>query len=334
MLKLLKGLLGVVQRDDLTAADITTSLAQADAEVTAAANGLEAAEKAYRDGLLVVEDDALARLDAARTTARLRADRANAVRAALGEKQVAAAAREDEARRQAAYDAAATQAAEARAILVTLYPGVAADLVKIITAVASAEAAVAAVNADLPEGAPKILPVEGTVRNAGRGRTLASTRIVHLWCRKGERMPGSLDQARVETDAAGNGFLRPSRHQVEYLIRRKFREIVYEEDSGWYATPLAETVNLPGLTRRSMPFWRPMSQGAKPEWILDEAEKLTADGAAAVRRDPNPTIRTELELLDHFDSDESARPGPGLMDALNASGADKAAGQEANGAMA
>ncbi|KTS30847.1 hypothetical protein NS228_06285 [Methylobacterium indicum] len=287
-----------------------TSLAQADAEVAAAAAAQEAADVAYRDGLLQVDDAGLQRLDAARTDARLRVDRAKAVRDALGEKQAVAEVREAETRKRAAYDAAVSQADEAREILSTLYPAAASDIAKIIATVASAEAAVAAVNADLPEGAPKLLPVEASVRNVGRERALVSERTVHLWCREGERMPGNLDQSRVETDPAGHGFVRWSTSQIEYVVQRKFTERMYEEADRLFVSDLAETVSLPGLTARDAPHWKPLSQGQKPEWVLDAAERLAIQGAAAARRDPNPTIKTELELMDVFDPSESARPGP------------------------
>lgn len=320
MMKTIKGLLGIVQRETVTAADLSTSLEQADAEVTAAAAGLEAAEAAYHAGLITVEDDALRRLDDARTTARLRADRANAVRAALGEKRAVAEVREAETRKRAAYDAAASQADEAREILRTHYPAAAADIAKIIGVVAAAEAAVRTVNADLPEGVAKLLPVEASVRNVSRERVLVSERTVNLWCREGDRMPGALDQSRVEISDSGNGFLRPTNNQIEYLVRRKFTERVYEEGETSFCYDLAEKINLPGLGASDAPFWKPLSSGTPPEYVVSAAEALAAAGALASRRDPNPTMKVELELLDPFDPNESARPGPDPLAAAQARG--------------
>ncbi|MGF3026707.1 hypothetical protein ACQVP2_28295 [Methylobacterium aquaticum] len=310
MLKVIKNLLGVVGREEVTADDLATSLRQADAEVTAAGSGLEAAEAAYREGLLVVDDAALKRLDEARTEARLRVDRANAVRAALSEKRATAEARESEARKRAAYDEAVRQSAEAQEILRTIYPGAAADIVRVITAVAAAEVAVRRVNDDLPEGAPVLRSVEGSVRDSGSaGRRVVSEETVYRWCRPGQRMPG-IDQSRVVVTHEGHGYIQPPTGPVEYLVRRKYTERVVEEEDLSFAYALAETVNLPGLGVHDTPIWDPLSSNSSPATVLNAAENLVRLTEEAAVHKPRARVKTELVLLDRFDPNESARPGP------------------------
>jgi hypothetical protein len=321
MIKMLRELFGAVQRDDLGTPDLTKSLTDAEREVAAAAAALEAAEAGYKAGLLSADDARLRQLDDARTEARLRGDRAKALRTAIAEKLATAREREAEASRRAAYEAAEAQAAEARQLLQELYPEAARDIVKIIVAVASAEAAVRAANADLPDGAPPLAAVEGTVRNVGTvGRRLVSERTVTRWCREGERHPGSLDQDQVQVNTDGYGYLRPAHNQIEYVVARKFRERVYEQDETFIAYHLAQTVSLPGLGANDVPFWKPLPSNPKPGEVLNAAARLTQQAAVRAARQPSPQVTTELELLDEFDSNESARPGPDLTKALIARG--------------
>ena len=304
MLKLLKGLLGVVQREDLTAADLAGSLTEAETEVAAATAALEAVEVGYKSGLLSADDAQLRRLDEARTDARLRSDRAAALHAALAEKLAAAREREADVERRQQYDAAQTQAAEAGRLLTEMYPQLAREIVEVLRVVAEAEIAVEEANMNLPANMPKILGVEASARSTSRPDGVVSERKVTRWCRLGERTPDTTrDDAIVEgPDGLGRRHIRglPQRDAVVF-VKRRFMEQTVIPASGRVPDRLAESLALPGLMGGDWPFWSPRDL-SRPQDVLRHADRL-ASATLARTSDHLPTV-TRLVLAEDLTPDD------------------------------
>ena len=79
MLKTLKALLGLAQREDATTGELVPSLPAAEAELAAAQQAQADAEQAYNGSLLGGSEAETIRLDVARREAAVRIDRATAL---------------------------------------------------------------------------------------------------------------------------------------------------------------------------------------------------------------------------------------------------------------
>ncbi|MDP4022426.1 hypothetical protein Q8W71_07315 [Methylobacterium sp. NEAU 140] len=319
MMKVLKGLLGLAQREDATTGELAPSLPTAEAELVAAREAQAAAEAAYKANLLTSDDTGLRRLVEARTDAGVRVDRATALVEALRERLAEAEAREAEAARVQRYEAARRQADDAAAALREMYPHLAQGLVDLLRGVAEAEIAVSDVNADLPRGAERIPSVEGSVRDVpGTPRQFISEETVERWCRPGERMPGALDQSRVRIGHDRRGYVQPSSGQIEYLVKRTYTERRFIESiPGNPAYDLAVRLSLPGLRADDAPFFKPADPMVTPgpRGVLRMLNSLAAQ--AAGRSTPRASAeQVELELIGAVDLEEDLRQTATLADKL------------------
>ena len=316
MIKALKNLLGLALRDDATAGELAPSLPAAEAELAAAREAQAAAEAAYRAQLLTADEAALRRLVEARTDAGVRVDRALALVAALGERLAAAQDREAEADRVIAYEAARKQADEAREVLAQLYPQLANGLVDLLRAVAEAEIVVSRVNDDLPRGVDMLPGVEASVRDVpGSARELISEQVVELWCRPGERMPGTLNQGQVQIGHGGGGFIRPPSGPVMNVVNRRYVERRYAEGvPGNFAYSLAVSMNLPGLRAGDAPFFRAAKpvDAPTPRQVLAVLDSLAANAASPTK--PPRAEKVELELVSEVDPDREFRQPASILD--------------------
>jgi hypothetical protein len=316
MIKALKNLLGLALREDATAGELAPSLPAAEAELAAAREAQAAAEAAYRAQLLTADETALRKLVDARIDAGVRVDRASALVDALGERLAAARDREAEADRVIAYEAARKQADEAREALAQLYPQFANGLTDLLRAVADAEIVVSQVNDDLPRGAERLAGVEASVRDVpGSARELVGEQVVELWCRPGERMPGTLNQAQVQIGNGGGGIIRPPSGPVMNVVKRKYIERRYAESApGNFAYRLAVTLNLPGLRANEPPIFKAADPIAtpSPREVLRMLDGFAAY-AASPTEPPRPE-RVELELISEVDPEREQRQYASILD--------------------
>lgn len=316
MIRALKNLFGLALRDDATAGELAPSLPAAEAELAAAREAQAAAEVAYRGQLLTTDEPALRKLVDARTDAGVRVDRALALVAALGERLAAAQDREAEADRVAKYEEARREADGAAAALLEMYPAFARGLADLLRGIAKAEIAVERANGDLPRGANPLPGVEARVRDVpGTKRELVGEREVELWCRPGERMPGTLDQARVQIGHSGGGYIRPPSGPVMNVVKRQYIERRYAESaSGNAADRFSKSLNLPGLRACDPPIFRaaaPMTMPT-PREVLAMLDSFAKAAATAV--EPQRVEKVELELVSEVDPDREFRQPASILD--------------------
>ncbi len=300
MIRALKNLLGLAQREDATVAELTPSLPTAETELVAAQAAQAAAEEAYRAALLTANETALLQLDAARREATVRIDRAMALVGALRERLADAQAREAEAARVMRFEEARKQADDAAAALAEWYPKLASDLVALLTVVAQAEQLVQAANAERPEGTEAIPPVERRVRSRpGTPEELVHSEQVELWVQVGQTRPGSFKQDAVRATGGGRGRLPIAGHPLnegrEMELRRFTEKRFFPADHGTAPDRLAERLVLPGFREGEADFYRPVERPfegtVQPADVLSQIAKLRAQPRRAV---PQQAVQTRL----------------------------------------
>lgn len=290
MIRALRNLLGLAQREDATVGELAPSLPAAEAELVAAQAALAEAKQAYRSALLTADETAHSQLDAARREAIRRLHRAKALVAALRERLADAQAREAEVARVTRYEEARQQADDAAAALREWYPKLAEDLTNLLIVVAQAEQLVLEANADLPAGMDAIQNVEGRVRDRpGAPEEIVSEVEVERWVRVGQILPGTFAQDDVHETGNGRGLIslrglpRNQGHEVEL---RKFNLQHYQaNDFGYSADRLASKLVLPGLRHDDAAFYKPM-QAPKPHEVLARINELRAQAPAVDRVRP------------------------------------------------
>lgn len=302
MIRALKALLGLAQREDATTDELAPSLPAAEAELTAAREAQAAAEAAYRTGLLTADEKGLQQLDGARRDAGMRVERAEALVETLRERLANARDREAEAERVAVYQAARAEADDARRALAELYPRLTADLVQLMELVARAEVEVEAANADLPRGAEPLASVEHTARDIpAEADEVLSEFEVKRWVAVGNVKPGTFDQGNVYKTSPGRGVIRIegvpvnecTQCELRTFTERRFRRGATHRS----AYRLAEKISLPGFLATDPYVWRPMSSHSKPGEVIRQVEALryfqpeptsSASGAVITQLIPAP----------------------------------------------
>jgi hypothetical protein len=279
MIRALKNLLGLAQREDATSGELLPSLPAAEAELAAAREAQAAAVAAYRAGLLSADEAALRQLDMACRDAEVRLDRAKALVEALRERLAEAREREAEAERVAMYQAARAQADDARKALIEFYPALAEDIVKLMELVARAEVEVEAANADLPRGAEPLAAVEHPARDVpAEADEVLSEVEVRRWVAVGNVKPGTFDQANVYKTGPGRGVIRIegvpvnecTQCELRTFTERHFRRGATHRS----AYRLAEKISLPGFGAADPYIWKPMGSLSKPGEIIRQVEAL------------------------------------------------------------
>ncbi|MFB0490071.1 vacuolar-type H+-ATPase subunit H [Methylobacterium sp. OAE515] len=302
MIRALKTLFGLAQREDATSSELLPSLPAAEAELAAAREAHAGAEAAYRAGLLTADEKGLQQLDGARREAGMRVERAEALVETLRERLADARDREAEAERVAVYQAARAQADDARKALIEFYPALAEDIVKLMELVARAEVEVEAANADLPRGAEPLAAVEHPARDVpAEADDVLSEVEVRRWVAVGNTKPGTFEQANVYKTGPGRGVIRIEGVPVNECTQcemRTFTERRFRRGSGHRpAYRLAEKISLPGFLASDPYIWRPMSSLPKPGEIIRQVEALrysqpepasSASGAVITQLIPAP----------------------------------------------
>lgn len=288
-MKALKALLGLASRSDAASGELEDALADARAEAAAAASEAAKAEARYREGLLSLDEKALAQTLEAQTAAKIRHDRATALVERLEEQHAAAVTREAEAARVERYSAAQAASEAAMAKLRNVYPKAAAEIVSVLLTLADARDAVDAANADLPAGAERLRRPEEAVRSLpGMHEEVLSERRVMKWVFSANGNPLD-DQAalrvREHPERKGHGVLALMEGGGKSVERREFieRVIVPQELPRW-VTDLAASVVLPELVAGMPPFWSGCASG-EPHAVRGRARKL-AEQAEAARQAP------------------------------------------------
>jgi hypothetical protein len=300
MIRALKNLFGLAQREDATTGELAPSLPAAEAELAAAQAAQAAAEEAYRGALLTADEAGLLQLDAARREAGVRIDRATALIDALRGRLADAQAREAEAARVMRFQEASREADDAAAALGELYPKLAGDLVALLMVVARADQLVQAANADRPEGTAAIPGVEARVRNRpGEPEEIVGEVTVERWVRVGQIRPGTFDQGEVRAAGNGRGMIpiegHPLREGHEVELRRFTEQKYIPADYGSVPDRLAERLMLPGLRFGEAAYYQPVDrphQGTiRPADVL---ARIAALRVQAPRGEPMRAVETRL----------------------------------------
>jgi len=295
MIRALKTLFGLAQREDATSSELLPSLPAAEAELAAAREAHAGAEAAYRAGLLTADEKGLQQLDGARREAGMRVERAEALVETLRERLADARDREAEAERVAVYQAARAQADDARKALIEFYPALAEDIVKLMELVARAEVEVEAANADLPRDAEPLASVEHPARDvAAEPDEVLSEVEVKRWVAVGNIKPGTFDQSNVYKTGPGRGVIRiegvPVNECTQVELRtfteRRFRRGAAHRS----AYRLAEKISLPGFGALDQYFWKPMGNLCKPGEVVRQVEALRYSQPEPASSDGGPIV--------------------------------------------
>lgn len=202
---------------------------------------------------------------------------------------------EAEAGRREVYKSAAAKASAAAGRLSKEYARHAGAIRDVICAIAEAELAVNAANADLPCGAAPLVGPERIVRDgAASPRTIIGDTIVKLWVYPGTGnvLPPEA-QATVRQNGASSKGSLPSQSKMgdpfKEVELRSFRRIEFRpEVRADHARALARSVELPGLRAGEPPFWS--SDAGDPSAVLRRADSLKAAALAK----PPADVRVEL----------------------------------------
>lgn len=300
MIRAIKHLLGLAAREDAGTDELAPSLPAAEAELAAAQVAQTEAEAAYRASLLTPDEAASNRLDVARREAGVRIERATALIEALRQRLNNAQAREAEAARVLRYEEARQRADDAAAALNEFYPQMAEDLVKLLVVVAEADQMVQAANADRPNGADAIAPVENRVRSLfGSPEEVVHREAIERWVHVGQVLPGSFDQAAVRATGGGRGRLPvqglPLNDGRQMELRPFVEERFFPADFGASPDRLAERLVLPGFRHGDADFFRPVDrphQGTvQPGDVLARIAMLRAQAPQGA---PQVAVQTRL----------------------------------------
>lgn len=247
-----------------TAAQIATLIGKADAEVAAAEAEVKAVAARTADAVLGGEAAIAEHRSVARQAAE-RLDYARQAREVLAGKLAAAEAQEAEAARRAAYDAAQATQKEAQAALMSRYDPAIEELRRLQKLVAQADQLAEAANADLPQGAERLLETEA--------------------CRDVQAIPERIIAEELADEwfaAEGNSPVDPSK-----IARRQGREGVTYAPSSFGQRPIrCELRSVRKVTRQP---WTPPSYASR----IDDLELPSLMAAPA----PAPKVITELVPL-------------------------------------
>ena len=291
----LKRLLGA----GTTAADIAAALDKARAEFAAAEAAVQAAGKAYDDGLLELDKGALRKLLDAAAEAKIDVDQIKAKLAKLETQLEKARASESEDARRERYNRAKELSDAARKKLHRDYPKACDGLREVLKALAHAEAAVAESNGDLPEGASRLEGPEADRSTTALWREVVSEDVVDLWTGVGSQstpIDAELQhqvspEARLRRGVADNGEealcgrVRTENGGTLEVVKRKFiRRRVLPDVGGHMAVSLASEIHLPPLHAGASPYWQPAA--LTPAQALAELEKPLRTRPEQQKREP------------------------------------------------
>ena len=282
-------LLILATKDGASAAELDAGIIEAREAVKHAEGQAAEANRAYRAGLLSLDESALQKLVEAQTAANVRRDRAQAIVQALSEKLAEARNAEAETDRCRAYEAA-KQAAQAAVKTLNAYPGLVDQFIRLMREVNEAEMAVEAVNRDLPRGATAIASPEIAVRGIPPlPRKVLHEETVLLWAREYDSQPlPEAYQNSIQNDGAGRG-RRQGESGAVYVKRTFVRRKILPERMGTYPLPFAQYVRLPGFFHDELAF-----DGTGMFTVYDGRVGVTPQADVAFRlADTHPVLPVE-----------------------------------------
>lgn len=267
-MKIFESLRAALKAKSPKAADLLTSV-QAARGALASAQARQEELRSRRAEMLTATDAERARYKAALKEAEDACEDAALFVQELEARHGKFEALEAEAARVAAYEAAKAQASSAAELLAREYPELGRRWVELLHQLTTAQAAVSAVNAALPEGRARLDLPESLVRDLPRRpREILNDEIVEEWCypHNGQRV--ALDRtaeaiAGIRSTGLGTGILPPLRSvqspRAEPVVLRRFKRIEFlaAEEAHW--GPRLADMEIPGLRFGDQKFWSPRS---------------------------------------------------------------------------
>jgi hypothetical protein len=261
MPKLAKDLASLVgiARKETDSAKIEAALVEARSQIEAATREREAAETAYRDGLLDSPQAELEKRLAEKAAATVRLDQAEALVAALTQRLTMARENEDRARRKAIYDEAKAKCDAIRARLPEEYRHHAGALRTLLRDLAEADVACQHAERAAPEFGYIPSPEDEVRGGNDVPEEIISQATVRLWVIDGRVEPLAEDaQEKVQRNASnpdrGSYTPPPGDHMYSssgafHCTRRTFTRTKYREGIGSVALDrLYQYVSLPPLS--------------------------------------------------------------------------------------
>ncbi|PWE52412.1 hypothetical protein DEM27_31185 [Metarhizobium album] len=263
-----------------SSSDIAAAITKAQAELEAAEAAVAAAEEQYDAHLLTADKKSLRGFLDAKTEAGIDVDQARARIQRLERDHEAAVESEAESERQAAYDRAKELAATARKKLGD-YEKAAMAIRDVLRAIAEADVAVEAANADLPDGAARIEKPEECRSSPNLYKKVLKEEVVELWAGIGDQSRPVEHQHRVRVEHVGKrvrsrwseedfdeggwekGYYATDGGGTIEVVKRRFIKRTYlPDDTGQYAVSLASAVSLPPAIVGGPVFFEPGSYHA------------------------------------------------------------------------
>lgn len=245
----LAALVGIA-RKETDPEKIEAALADARGQVETAVAEREAAEAAYRDGLLDASPTESEQHLATASAAKVKVDRAEALVAALAQRLTLARDEQDRARRKAVHDDAAAKCAAIRDRLPEEYRHHATALRTLLRDLAEAEVARERAAAHFEEFGPIPSPEYGPRGLGGVPEEIVAEDVVELWTIHGRTEPLSAeDQDKVRRDRE-SGRAYHYRGGTSWECQRyRYKRIRYREavSSPWDGGSLLQHVNLPAF---------------------------------------------------------------------------------------
>lgn len=300
-----------------TATAIRRALDEANAERAAATNDVRQLEASRL--LALVDADRRAAHTAALAAARQRAEDAALAADELQRRLAEAEAAEREADRRAAYEAAKTRRDAVAASFPERYRAAVDELATLLREVAEADAEVARINDDLPEGADALDDVESIRDRPGMPRKVKSRSVVELWASLNgsepipEEMQKLVKVEKVRGEPTGRGYI--TRHDkassfvdTQVYVLKKFEKVVYLDSVLGEAGPRLRRMDLPALRAgEPAPYLaRPLSS---PAGVLAALDKAASTPIEQLEREPREQ-RIEFRLI--ADEEPAALPEPSV----------------------
>lgn len=292
----ISNLIAIATKSKTTSAEIQTALAGARALIMAATAEHDQAEADYRAGLLTMNESQLQSVADAKAKAIVRRDRVEALISTLEARLAETAETEAATGRKTAYEDAQAHAQRAAEMLRERYPALCEQMCALLREVYAAEAAVIAVNRDLPAGAAELQGPEFLARGTrGRDRRIVSEETVELWARPDGTQPWANQHSIVELeDGSGQIPKGPMALQGSgRFVKRQFirREIIPAQRAHVPAA-LATQLALPAFDG-GMAF----SSVAPPYHISGALSQLAKKSGDTANKDENRATEVEFELI-------------------------------------
>ncbi|MFB9795055.1 hypothetical protein [Shinella granuli] len=263
-----------------SSADLAAAITKAQAELAAAEAAVADAEAQYDANLLTADKKSLRAFLDAKTEAGIDVDQARARIHRLERDHEAAIEAEAESERQVAYDRAKELTAIARKKLGD-YERAAMQIRGVLRAIAEADVAVEAANENLPAGAARLGKAEDVRSSPNLYKEVTKEEIVELWAYIGDQRTPVEHQHRVRVEHVGKRirsrwseddfdeggwekgyYTTDGGGTIEVVKRRFVKRTFLPDDTGHFAAPLHQKVELPPAIVGGPVFFEPGSYHA------------------------------------------------------------------------